>query len=72
MAMETTKNYQVEEENVNGVDLKITTYQIGEQFYCHIENKDPGAVIARAEGAAREEARKLALMKATKRLQQAR
>ncbi len=59
----------MDEQQVNGVDLKITTYQIGERFYCHIENKDPGATIARAEGTRREEARQLALAKIQKRLQ---
>lgn len=67
--MPKAENYQIEEKNVNSVDLKITTYQIGEQFYCHIENKDPGATIARAEGTDREEARQHALAKAEKRLQ---
>lgn len=66
--MERAENYQVEDGNVNGVDLKITTYQIGNQFYCHVENKDPGAVIARGEGTDRNTARELALSKATKRL----
>lgn len=66
--MQKAENYQTEEKNVNGVDLKITTYQIGERFYCHIENKDPGATIARAEGSGREEATQLALSKAQKRV----
>jgi len=66
--MERAANYQIEDRNVNGVDLKITTYQIGNEYYCHIENKDPGAVIARAEGTDRNTAKELALVKATKRL----
>lgn len=66
--MPKSENYQTEEKNVSGVDLKITSYQIGDRFYCHIENKDPGAVIARAEGTSRKEAVQLALVKAEKRV----
>ncbi|GAB3652265.1 hypothetical protein GCM10028791_21740 [Echinicola sediminis] len=66
--MEKAENYQTENETVNGFDLKIITYKIGNQFYCHIENKDPGAVIARAEGTDRNTAKELALTKASKRL----
>ncbi len=66
--MSKAENYQREEQEINGVRVVITSYQIGGRFYCHVENKDPGANIARAEGNTRAEARKLALDKATKRL----
>jgi hypothetical protein len=48
--------------------INITTYQIGERFYCHIDNVSPGATIARTEGDSLEEAREAALQKATTRL----
>lgn len=68
LTMDKAEHYQTENETIKGVDLKITTYKIGNQFYCHVENKDPGAVIARAEGTDRDSAKQLALTKATKRL----
>jgi hypothetical protein len=66
--MARAENYRREEREVNGVRVVITTYQIGDRFHCHIENKDPGATIARAEGSTREEACKSALDRATERL----
>ena len=36
--------------------IEIETYQLGEVFYCTINNVDPGARFARAEGSTREEA----------------
>ena len=49
--------------------INITTYKIGERYFCHIDNVNPGATIARTEAASLEEARELALQKATTRLQ---
>jgi hypothetical protein len=62
------KNYQIEKGEVSGVRVSIATYQIGEKFYCHIMNEDPGATISRGEGANQEEARQMALVKAAERL----
>lgn len=66
--MERTENYKVEKRMVHDTPLIITSYQIGEKYYCHITNEDPGATIARSEGMNREEAVKHALGKALKRL----
>ena len=60
--------YQESPYVLNGVALTITTYKIGERFYCHIQNADPGATIARASGTSREEATEAALAKVSKRL----
>lgn len=60
--------YKEELQNINGVEVKITTYKIGEDFYCHIYNTDPGATIARASGNTRQEALQRALEKARKRI----
>ena len=51
-----------------GISLKLTSYQIGDRFYCHVSNFDPGATIARAEAASPEEAEREALRKARARL----
>ena len=53
---------------ISGISIRISSYQIGDRFYCHVENSDPGATVARAEGAAREDAIQLAVAKATERL----
>jgi hypothetical protein len=54
---------------VNGVTVEVAAYKIGESFYCHVSNTDPGATIARAEGKTRHEAMNAALDKARQRLQ---
>lgn len=63
------ENYQKEKTEIEGRMINITTYKIGECYYCHIDNVSPGATIARTQGDSREEARELALQKATRRLQ---
>ena len=63
------ENYQKEKREVDVKMINITTYKIGERYFCHIDNVSPGATIARTEGATLEEARELALQKVTVRLQ---
>ncbi len=53
-------------------DIEIETYQVGDAFYCSINNVDPGARFARAEGATRHEAETKALEKAEKYIKQTR
>ena len=52
--------------------IEIETYQFGDVFYCTINNVDPGARFARAEGPTREEAEAKALEKAEKYIKQTR
>ena len=52
--------------------IEIETYQLGDVFYCTINNVDPGARFARAEGPTREEAEAKALEKAEKYIKQTR
>ena len=66
-----TEKYAVENREISGVSVCVSSYQIGDRFYCHVENLDPGATIARADGAVREEAVQLAIAKATDRLRHA-
>ncbi len=54
---------------VAGWPLRLTSYKIGEKFYCHADNVSPGANIARASASSQEEAERLALEKAQERLQ---
>jgi len=67
--MAKAENYEVEKREFRGTNIVITSYQIGEKFYCHITNEDPGATIARAEGMNRDDAVSQALEKAFDRLQ---
>jgi hypothetical protein len=59
-------------EVIDGWQVHIVTYQIGDRFYCAIDNVDPGARFARAEGPTREEVERVALEKARKYLGQTR
>ncbi|MEM1320860.1 MAG: hypothetical protein AAGG75_11425 [Bacteroidota bacterium] len=54
--------------DIKGTPVKVVSYQIGEKFYCHISNVDPGATIARAEGESREAAFATAKAKVESRL----
>ncbi len=49
-------------------NVKVTSYKIGETFYCHITNVEPDATIARAQGEDRAQAEEGALRKAMARL----
>jgi hypothetical protein len=64
----TTENYRSETRDLAGVKINLTSYKIGDRFYCHVSNLDPGATIARAEAASSGEAESLALSKAAERL----
>lgn len=49
-------------------EIGITSYKLKDRYYCKIDNVDPGATIARGQGATREEAEGEALRKAQSRL----
>jgi len=66
------EDYTERHEEIDGWKVHIVTYRIGEHYYCTIDNVDPGARFARAEGATREEAESTALQKAQKYLKQTR
>jgi hypothetical protein len=51
--------------------VKVTSYSIGDRYYCHVTNVDPDATIARAHGSSRDEAVNEAVRRATARLQPA-
>ena len=52
--------------------IEIETYQLGDVFYCTINNVDPGARFARAEGSTRDEAESKAIEKAERYIKQTR
>ena len=59
-------------EQLAGWPVHIVTYRIGDKYYCTIDNVDPGARFARAEGATLEEAERVALEKAERHLRKTR
>ena len=66
------EGYERRRQELGGWPIEIETYQVGDVFYCTINNVDPGARFARAEGATREEAERKALEKAEKYIKQTR
>ena len=66
------EGYERRRQELGGWPIEIETYQVGPVFYCTINNVDPGARFARAEGPTREEAEGKALEKAEKYIKQTR
>ena len=67
----TTENFKEEFRELNGTKVRITSYKIGNEFYCHVYNADPGATIARATANTLEDAMQKAIEKASARLPRA-
>ena len=66
------EEYTERNEAIGTWPIHIVTYRIGATYYCTIDNVDPGARFARAEGVTREDAERVALEKAQRYLQQTR
>ena len=66
------KNFSERKTQLAGWKAKITSYQLGDKFYCTVDNVSPGAWIAKTEGASREEAEKKALERASELLSKTR
>lgn len=61
-----------EQRELAGWAITIDTYKLGDVYHSTISNADPGARIARGDGATREEAETRAIEKATRYLAQTR
>ena len=59
------KNFSQRKAQTVGWPVNITTYQLGDQYYCTVDNVSPGAWIAKSEGSSRKDAEKRALERAT-------
>ena len=66
------EDYTRREQELSGWSILLETYRLGDTYYCTIDNVDPGARFARAEGPTREDAENAALDKARRYLQQTR
>jgi len=66
--MPSVEDFNVEKAELAGEPVTFTTYKIGSVFHCVIANVSPGANIARARAATRDEALDIAREKAERRL----
>ena len=55
-----------------GWKVRLTSYRLGNQYYCKADNIEPGACIARSQGATKEESEREAIAKSEKFLSQTR
>lgn len=63
-----SEHYQRRQADLDGWQVGIVSYKLGSRFICEIDNIDPGARLARAEGATREAAEQAAMVTAQRRL----
>jgi hypothetical protein len=59
-------------EEVNGWQCRLTSYKLGDIYYCHADNVSPGATLARTSAPTKEEAERKALERATEMLSRTR
>lgn len=64
--------YETRREVHAGWPLNVVSYQLGDRFYCSVDDVDPGARLARGEGTTREEAERQAIEKARRMLERTR
>ena len=62
------EEYAERQMEMAGWPVHVVTYRLGKLFYCKVDNVSPGAQVARASAATREEAEQQALAKAGERL----
>jgi len=58
------EKYSKRQEQVGRWKVNIVSYKLGDQYYCTVDNVEPGATLARSQGSTREEVEKKALEKA--------
>jgi len=59
---------RIQTRELSGLTVNITSYKIGRKYYCHIDNIDPGAEIAKTEGQSADEVITEAMNRAVERL----
>jgi hypothetical protein len=62
------EEYAVRTDTLNGWPIRLVSYRLEQRWFCAVDNVDPGACIARAEGDSRDEVERLAAYKAAGRL----
>jgi hypothetical protein len=66
------EGYSKRRQDLGSWAIEIESYKLGDVYYCTINNVDPGARFARAEGPTREDAEAKAIAKAERYLAQTR
>jgi hypothetical protein len=66
------EEYRERQVDVDGWQVNLTSYKLGDVFHCKADNVSPGAWLARTTGATREEAEQKALERARQLLSQTR
>ncbi len=66
------EDYSRYQDAIGGWGVTIETYKLGDVYHCTIANLDPGARVARADGATRADAERAAREKAARYLAQTR
>ena len=62
------QDYSERKDELSGWPVKIVSYRLGQKFFVTIHNEQPGAWVAKAEGATLEEAESQARKVAAERL----
>lgn len=57
------EEYSKRQQEVGQWKINITSYKLGDRYYCTIDNVEPGATLTRTEGVTLAEAEKKALQK---------
>jgi hypothetical protein len=70
MTIHKPEEQQERRESLPPFEIRILSYRLDKTYYCKVDNVDPGAVIARASGATREEAEAEATTRAKEKLLQ--
>ena len=60
------EEYSRQMRELGGWPVTVETYKLDGVYHCTVANADPGARIARADGASKEEAEQKAIEKATR------
>ena len=58
------EGYSRRQEQVGRWKVNIVSYKLGDQYYCTVDNVEPGATLERGQGSTRDEAETKALDKA--------
>ena len=66
------ENYSQRQEQVGQWKINVISYKLGDKYLCTVDNVQPGANLARGEGATKEEAERVAVNKAKEMLSKTR
>ena len=72
MSTQQPQEYRERVELVSPFQIRIVSYKLDGTYHCTVDNVDPGAVVARAEGKTKVEAEERAIARAKERLQRTR